>query len=86
MSNPPKFDSAPKLHPRSPVATPPKRVVVVRLGNDQYEVREEIFDPIPVTTRVLQKRVCRVAAEDEVRLWHENHIGFERFGDSGLLP
>lgn len=63
---------------------PAKRVVVERIGNNEYRVVEETYDCPPTSTRVLQSNVARVPAEDEVRLWLETHLGTNRFGDSGL--
>jgi hypothetical protein len=64
--------------------TPAKRVIVERFGNNQYRVVEEEYDCPPTSRRVLQPDVTRVPAEDEVRLWLVNHLGHNRFGDSGL--
>jgi hypothetical protein len=83
----------PKPEPVKPVVTakpvirthlPAKRVVAERLGNNEYRIIEETYDVPPTAVRVLQLCVTRVPAEDEVRLWLENHIGANRFGDSGL--
>ena len=64
--------------------TPAKRVIVERFGNNQYRVVEEEYDCEPTSRRVLQPDVSRVPAEVEVRLYWENHMGHDRFGDSGL--
>jgi hypothetical protein len=63
---------------------PAKRVIVERLGNNRYRVVEETYDVGPSSRKVLQPEVARVPAEDEVRLWLENYLGPNRFGDSGL--
>lgn len=63
---------------------PATRVIVERLGNNEYRVVEETYDCAPTSTRVLQPRMARVPAENEVRLWLENFIGPDRFGSSGL--
>jgi len=63
---------------------PATRVVAERLGNNEYRVVEHTYDCEPTSVRVLQEKVPRVPAEDEVRLWLETHLGPNRFGDSGL--
>ena len=64
--------------------TPARRVIAERFGNNQYRVVEEEYACEPTSRRILQPDVARVPAEDEVRLYLENHMGHNRFGDSGL--
>lgn len=61
-------------------------VKAIQLSSNHYAVVELAFDVVSqrLEVKVLQKDVARVPAEDEVRLWYENHIGHNRFGGSGL--
>jgi hypothetical protein len=63
---------------------PARRVRVERHGSNNYSVHEDVYFGRPEKTRVLVANVARVPAEDEVRLWLENFLGVDRFGDSGL--
>lgn len=63
---------------------PAKRVRVVRTGNNEYTVLEETFSGPPTSIRVLKEKSMRVPAEDRVRLYNEEWLGSNRFGESGL--
>lgn len=63
---------------------PARRVRVERHGSNDYSVHEDVYMGKPEKTRVLVAHAARVPAEDEVRLWLENFLGVDRFGDSGL--
>ena len=79
--------ATPAPAPKAPAkrTTPPARAVrAVQLASGVYTVVEEVYDCPPTSTRVLAKKVGRVPAEDEVRIWYESLLGQNRFGDSGL--
>jgi len=63
---------------------PPSRVVVVRTGNNKYDVYEETYEARPVARRQILTGVARVTAVDEIKLWHANHIGEDGYGGAGL--
>lgn len=72
------------LQPLGVPLEPPKRVVVVREANNQYSVYEETYAERPVSRRLLQTRVPRVTATDEVRLWRLEQNGDDNAKGCGL--
>lgn len=86
----PKLYEAPKEAPtKKPAAAAPaifavKNVRALQLTHDKYVVVEDTYACPPTATKTLLSGVSRIVAEDEVRLWNENTLGFQRFGQSGL--
>lgn len=70
--------------PTPTVYSPARRVRIERHGSNDYSVHEDTYSGKPERTRILVAHVARVPAEDEVRLWLENFLGVDRFGESGL--
>lgn len=79
-----KPDSAPTLAPIAPDLEAPRRVIVVREGNNQYTVYEETYEKRPVSRKLLLTRVPRVTAVDEVKLWDAAFRGPDGYGGAGL--
>lgn len=63
---------------------PVKRIRAIQVGSDNYTLIEETFAGPPVEVKVLKEKCFRVSAEDRVRLYLEEKLGHNRFGDSGL--
>lgn len=55
-----------------------------RLGHNEYALVEETYFGRPASVRILKENCPRVPAEDRVRLYNEEWLGTNRFGDSGL--
>lgn len=47
-------------------------------------VVEDVYSGAPKRSKVLMRNATKAEAEYEVRLWLENFLGPNRFGDSGL--
>jgi hypothetical protein len=84
----PKLYDAPKPAPTKQAIEsqprPVKSVRAIQMAHDKYTVVEDTYESPPSTTKTLLSGVSRIVAEDEVRLWNENMLGFQRFGQSGL--
>ncbi len=63
---------------------PVKRIRAIQVSSDNYTLIEETFAGPPTETKVLKEKCFRVSAEDRVRLYLEERLGLNRFGDSGL--
>ena len=63
---------------------PAKRIRAIQVASGNYTVIEETFTGPPTSVKVLKERSSRIGAEDRVRLYLEEALGFNRFGDSGL--
>lgn len=63
---------------------PSRRIRAIRRGNNVYDVVEEIFAGPPTKTTVIKAGTARIDAEYRVRLYLEEQLGANRFGDSGL--
>lgn len=83
----PKTAAKPEVttKPETPYSGPHgRRVRAIRQGNNDYRIVEEVWTTPPDTVRVLKDSCARISAEDRVRLWLEEYLGHNRFGDSGL--
>lgn len=67
-----------------PTAPPAKRIRAIQVASGVYRVVEEVYDCPPTSVKVLKENSSRIGAEDRVRLYLEDALGFNRFGDSGL--
>lgn len=60
-------------------------VRIVEVGPGLVDVVEVVFHGVPSVVRRLNTRpVARVVAQSDVRLYNENRLGPDRYGDSGL--
>lgn len=75
--------SSPKESPKYD-GPPVKRIRAIQVASDNYTLIEETFVGPPVEVKVLKEKCFRVSAEDRVRLYLEEKLGHNRFGDSGL--
>ena len=79
--------SKPSTAPPKPPAYdghPSRRIRAIRRGNNLYDVVEELFAGPPTKTTMLKEGTPRIDAEYRVRLYLEEQLGANRFGDSGL--
>lgn len=74
----------PQPGPTPSVYPDARRVRVERSGNNSYMVVEDVYSGAPKRSKVLMRNATKAEAEYEVRLWLENFLGPNRFGDSGL--
>lgn len=63
---------------------PARRVRAIRRANNVYDIVEEIFSGPPTKTTVIKAGTPRIDAEYRVRLYLEEQLGANRFGDSSL--
>lgn len=84
MPKPATARPAPKPPEAKYAAPPVKRIRAIQVGSDNYTLIEETFSGPPTETRVLKEKCFRTSAEDRVRLYLEEKLGHNRFGDSGL--
>lgn len=77
---PAKLPEVPKYRP----GIPAKRIRAIQVASGSYTVIEETYDCPPTSVKVLKEKSSRIGAEDRVRLYLEDALGFNRFGDSGL--
>lgn len=63
---------------------PAKRVRAIQNGSNDYTLVEETFAGPPTSVKVLKEKCARVPAEDRVRIYNEEWLGLNRFGESGL--
>ena len=77
----PATKSKPTEAPKPP---PAKRVRAIKTGHNEYSIVEESFEGPPTSTKVLQSKTDGAGAMYWVRLWHEEQLGPNRLGGSGL--
>lgn len=65
-------------------APPAKRIRALQVGFNKWKLIEETWESKPTSVKVLHEGTTRVSAEDRVRLYLEEQLGLNRFGDSGL--
>lgn len=70
--------------PKKYEAPPAKRIRAIQVASNNYTLIEETFEGPPTSVRVLKDGCPRVSAEDRVRLYLEEQLGLNRFGESGL--
>lgn len=81
----------PEKAPAAPDSRPVPRAFTVRdirileHGNGVVELVEVTYRGIPSSVRSIYKGAREVAMQD-ARLWEENKLGPDRFGDTGLGP
>lgn len=63
---------------------PVKRIRAQQVGFNKWKLVEETWESKPTSVKVLHEGCPRVSAEDRVRLYLEEALGLNRFGDSGL--
>lgn len=63
---------------------PVKRIRALQVGFNKWKLIEETWESKPTSVRTLHEGTTRVSAEDRVRLYLEESLGLNRFGDSGL--
>lgn len=63
---------------------PVSRIRAIKTGHNQYKLVEEVWDTPPTSVRVTEPKTDGVGAIYRVRLYNEEKLGPNRFGDSGL--
>ena len=76
--------TAPAPKQTKPASPPVKRVRAEQIGFNKWRLVEETFTGPPSSVKVLNEGCTRVSAEDRVRIFLEEQLGLNRFGDSGL--
>lgn len=76
--------TAPKAEVKKTKRTPLKRIRAEQVGFNKWRLVEETYDCEPTSVKVLNEGVTRVSAGDRVRIYLEQQLGLNRFGDSGL--
>jgi len=76
--------TAPTPKQAKSTAPPVKRIRAEQIGFNRWRLVEETYACPPTSTKVLQASCTRVSAEDRVRIYLEEQLGLNRFGDSGL--
>lgn len=63
---------------------PVKRIRAIQVASNNYTLVEETFVGPPASVRIIVDKCPRISAEDRVRIYLEEKLGLNRFGDSGL--
>lgn len=63
---------------------PARRIRAIRTGNNEVTLVEELFSGPPTKVVTLAEGVSTVGAMERVRIYNEDWLGHQRFGDSGL--
>ena len=84
MSKPATAPAPKSTQPAKPTAPPAKRIRAEQVGFNKWRLVEETYACPPTSVKVLHEGCPRVSAEDRVRIYLEEALGLNRFGDSGL--